>query len=392
MTRYFDFHKWQFKMGRTAKEINSILDEYGVKNKKIVKVSAIGIAENLEEWRYRREAVLAAYNSGVPRDTIINGDYPYMDNILLPCRVRICEPFILIFDDGTTLELMPVDGDSLMIGYNSIPAELTDGVNERNFDPNALFYRIFCNKISDISIQTRITTSESGTYEFVNERSNKTFQFRLSGQWGFMIRQSWDGWFDVILTDQNYAADLGNEAATITYGELKKAAFNNDQIVIVAGHDSSSYFWIMPVKLNDDVSLRLPDRVDEFRDEEISIEEDDVNTYLYYFLNKYFDENISYDGYRDEYCGNGLEWNLEYNLYAVDAIRDMLSEIERVSKLLAEKNDSKELDAFKSTPRYKFVADDIAKAVSFYDRFIFRMNTMIENWPEGYEYVSFMGP
>ena len=42
--------------------------------------------------------------------------------------------------------------------------------------------------------------------------------------------------------------DNGWEIAKITYKELREAALTKQQIVIVEGHDSSSYFWIMPVK------------------------------------------------------------------------------------------------------------------------------------------------
>lgn len=81
MNQYFDWHKWQYKTGHSAKEIDCIFDEYGVKGKKIVKVNAIGLAENLEPWRYENEVNRAAMDAGIPREMVFNGEYPYMDDI-----------------------------------------------------------------------------------------------------------------------------------------------------------------------------------------------------------------------------------------------------------------------------------------------------------------------
>lgn len=48
------------------------------------------------------------------------------------------------------------------------------------------------------------------------------------------------------------------------------------EIGIVDGHDSSSYFWIMPVRVIDYEDTAALDSVAEMRSAEISIEEDDV--------------------------------------------------------------------------------------------------------------------
>lgn len=389
MNKYFDIHKWNYKKATSAKEILFILKEYGVIGKKIKKISSIGIAKNLEKWRYEGVVNNALENAGVPwYENDEKEKYPYLANVSIPCCARLCEPFILVFDDNTTLELMPKDGDMLLIGYNSISAELTDGVNERNYDPDLMFDALHACKIADVSIQTRIITNQHGRNDIQEERGNKIFQFILNGDYGFMIRQSWDGWFDVYMTNQKDSDELGNKAATITYGKLKDAVYNNDQIVIVSGHDSSSYFWIMPVKVNSEAEDYY-EKVDEYRDEEISIEESDVSNYLSYFLYKYMDDDISYEGVREESTG-GFEWYLEHNFFRRETIEEMLLEIEKASILLSEDPDNEMLPRIFS--EYERIKEDINKVCSFYDRFIFRMKTMLDNWPEGYEYVSFMGP
>ena len=65
------------------------------------------------------------------------------------------------------------------------------------------------------------------------------------------------------------------------------------EIGIVDGHDSSSYFWIMPVRIIDYEDTGALDSVAEMRSAEISIEEDDVAQYLTPFLYEYFDEELA---------------------------------------------------------------------------------------------------
>ena len=179
------------------------------------------------------------------------------------------------------------------------------------------------------------------------------------------------------------------------------------QIMIVEGHDSGSYFWIMPVKPSKEAFWG----VEEYQKEEISIEEDDVFTFLYYFLNKYFDDSFPYEGIRSEYCGNRFEWNLEYNLYSYKTMHIMLQDIEECADLLEHEFDDSYLAGLKE--RYKWqdfdpadgnwskrLSDKEAEAIirkniyiatDFYRRFVRRIRAMMENSPD-YDFISFMGP
>ena len=93
-------------------------------------------------------------------------------------------------------------------------------------------------------------------------------------------------------------------------------------IEIKEGHDGSSYFWIMPVKVidmtkdADDI-----DNVDEYRKLEISIEEENIRAFLFPLLLKYFDDELSENKQRCDnhvvYLNDGtattFEWYLTYN-------------------------------------------------------------------------------
>ena len=98
------------------------------------------------------------------------------------------------------------------------------------------------------------------------------------------------------------------------------------EIRIVDGHNGSSYFWIMPVRVVDDSDTNDLDNVAEMKISEISIEEDDVDQYLTPFLYTYFDEELEANKKRIQNCwtdddGNehvtyisGFEWYLLFFL------------------------------------------------------------------------------
>ena len=67
----------------------------------------------------------------------------------------------------------------------------------------------------------------------------------------------------------------------------------DELIEIKEWHDSSSYFWIMPVKVRDMTKNADDiDNVDEYRKLEISIEEENIRAFLFPLLLKYFDDDL----------------------------------------------------------------------------------------------------
>ncbi len=149
------------------------------------------------------------------------------------------------------------------------------------------------------------------------------------------------------------------------------------QIVIVDGHDGSSYFWIMPVRIIDNENTSDLDSVAEMKSVEISIEEDDVYQYLTPFLNKHFNENLEANKNR-EYV-SGFEWNLEHNFFTFNQMEQILKDIaETIEALVHEKQEDD---------------TEVELIVDFYERFIYRMEYMMKVGKEkGYDLISFMGP
>ncbi|MBC8534771.1 hypothetical protein [Yeguia hominis] len=187
------------------------------------------------------------------------------------------------------------------------------------------------------------------------------------------------------------------------------------EIGIVDGHDSSSYFWIMPVRVIDFENTADLDSVAEMRSAEISIEEDDVAQYLTPFLYKYFDEELTENKKRKDV--SGFEWYLEHNFFTFDSMALILKDIEDTVDALSsgrETEYTQKLKIKRGTATYQLVyaknltaeevaeynanrptEDDTAEAlvVDFYQRFLYRMEHMLKVGKEkGYNLISFMGP
>ena len=408
---YFDWHKWHPGHYRTAAEMNVALDAFGVKGKEIVGVHVIGIAQNMVPWSYTNIMRNKLAEVGVSYDDIDSGKYP-VDTTLIPHEVDICEPVVILFSDGTTLELKPQNAEGLLMSVNQISPSTIDGTNSQNFDSDRFFACLRGRCIDEIKTINRETTSFSGSASRPEYRHNMTFQFRLkgdreSGDFGFFLWQRWEGWFKFGVTLQNFFVDLGNKTASVPFSLVKSVASNRRQIMIVEGHDGGGFFWIMPVKRSKEARFGM----EEYRKEEISIDESDISSFLYYFLKKYFDASFPYEEISSDHCGTHFEWNLEYNVYSYDTMELMLDDIAECAELLEQQFDDPYLTALKDyfkwyefdpsenrwnknpTPKEaeSIIRKNIHIATDFYRRFVRRIEAMMDNAPD-YSLISFMGP
>lgn len=221
------------------------------------------------------------------------------------------------------------------------------------------------------------------------------------------------------LLDNACELHLKSEVILSQVKELSFSVIGRDifkkEIKIVDGHDSSSYFWIMPVRVVDDTDTDSMDNIAEMRSNEISIEEDDVSQYLTPFLYKYFDENLGANKNRND--ANGFEWYLTYNFFTFESMAQILNDIKDTVDALSTGRDNGytvELKKKRGTATYELLyakglneeevkeynanrptEDDteINLIVDFYRRFIYRMEYMINVGREkGYNLISFMGP
>ncbi len=234
---------------------------------------------------------------------------------------------------------------------------------------------------------------------------------------------------------------LGNAAANRhdndnVLAQIKDLSFRiigrdifKQEIGIVDGHDSSSYFWIMPVRIIDYTNTNDIDNVAEMRSSEISIEEDDVAQYLTPFLYKHFDDELDAnkqriegrwtddDGNEQVQVVNGFEWYLTHNYFTFDSMAKVLEDIKDTCAALSEGRENEftaELKIKRGTSTYQLLyaknlseeeiegynanrpkedTTELDLILDFYHRFIYRMEYMMNVGKEkGYNLISFMGP
>lgn len=174
-----------------------------------------------------------------------------------------------------------------------------------------------------------------------------------------------------------------NKIEEISFSIIGRDIFKKE-IGIVDGHDSSSYFWIMPVRVIDYSNTDEIDNVAEMRSVEISIEEDDVAQYLTPFLYKHYDDELEANKHRVD--ARGFEWYLTYNFFTFDSVKDILKDIKDTINALNSGEENEFTVKLRDNTEVELIID-------FYRRFIYRMEYMLRVGEEnGYDLISFMGP
>ena len=221
------------------------------------------------------------------------------------------------------------------------------------------------------------------------------------------------------LLDNALAAHKSNEEVIENLKVLSLEIIGRDifkeEIGIVDGHDSSSYFWIMPVRVLDFSDSDGLDNVAKMNSAEISIEEDDVAQYLTPFLYKYFDKGLEANKCRSD--ADDFEWYLTHNFYTYEALNGILTDIKdtvdalstgRVTEYTSQLKVKRGLSACETLYAKDLTAEQVAAynenrpkeddtaialIIDFYNRFVYRMEYMMRVGKEkGYNLISFMGP
>ena len=184
----------------------------------------------------------------------------------------------------------------------------------------------------------------------------------------------------------------------------------NSFIEIKEGGYGSSYFNIFPAKVKDaNEDPNWMDNVETLWDYAISIEEEDIRSFIYPILIKYYDSNLPENyGRRDD--GPEFEWWLTYNYFTFDSIKEMISEIHKIMDLLKKDYYSSELDFIRNEFNWVLYLDSrvdskkipkaeqcieliipyIDEIVNFYKRFIDYINRMMINAEEqGFSLIVF---
>ena len=411
----FDIQEWKPTFCKTEKELNAFWEENQIARKKIIKINAIGIALNMQGWSLEERIKKTLSDAGVTVHLMQRMNKELYNNIQLNAELELWEPIVFVLEDHSTVELMFFPDGVLGVSVNQIDPDTTEGTNHGDCDANILFSKMLSRKCRRPEFYHRISYQGSGEGESVQEEEY-AFVFTLSGDSDlrFFIRAGHDSEYTCGLNFR-YQFNWEQNIHKISLGRINEALKDVHQIPILEGTDYGSYFMIVPTMAEEqEIDSSFSWETKNYYKKRIMIEEDDVRSFLFYFLYKYFDEdyNKKYAD-RDPYDSVRFESYLDPNLYSYPAMKEMLLEIEEKARLLQEDFENPELneliDGFaisyflpdelwnlphqedwNEKKRRQIIRDHLGIALDFYARFVSRVRKLMERNPDC-ECICFSG-
>lgn len=412
----FDIQEWKPTFCKTEKELNAFWEENQIARKKIIKINAIGIALNMQGWSLEERIKKTLSAAGVTVHLMQRMNKELYNNIQLNAELELWEPIVFVLEDHSTVELMIFPDGVLGVSVNQIDPDTTEGVNHGDCDANILFSEMLSRKCRRPEFYHRISYQGSCEGESV-QSEEYAFVFTLSGDsyLRFFIRGGHDSEYTCGLNFR-YQFNWEQNIHKISLGRINEALKDVHQIPILEGTDYGSYFMIVPTMAEEqEIDSSFSWETKNYYKKRIMIEEDDVKSFLFYFLYKYFDEdyNKKYAD-RDPYDSVRFESYLDPNLYSYPAMKEMLLEIEEKARLLQEDFENPELneliDGFgisyflpdelwnlphqedwNDKKRRQIIRDHLGIALDFYARFVSRVRKLMERNPDC-ECICFSGP
>jgi len=397
----FDFFKWEAPYYKTTKEVNNCLQSINLVGKTIKDIKVIGHAFDMPSLK-EGDLFRTISRAGIKLDDDWEDTYEYIDDVLLPWQVQVCEPLQLIFDDNSTLEIMPIGKGGARIGLNSIPIDVIDGLNSSNFDAHMFFNEAIGKEIESIDVYEEIDTKihysrysyeKNKEHEYEEKSAKYKVVFDLKFPIRLCLKQDLDSWFYVSMYNSC------NREIT-TYSRFKEYVKETEQVIITNGIERyGSAFSIYPISKNKDECF-----CDNF---DFSIADYDIDEFLRELLIKYYDPKIQ--EYKDR-CDDDINNFDDYgaNLYSIESIKKMIAEIKDAIVLLENDADNQKVrplingfvwwepsdknkDQFSEEEIFEKKKERIPVAIDFYKRFILRIESILEALPN-IETISFCGP
>lgn len=398
----FDFFEWSAPYYLTPKDVIRALEAIDYKGKKVKSINVIGYVtnvgrnnNNLLYWTIK--------HAGVEMKDNWWESYPFLDQVMLPWEAETCEPIQFVFEDNSTMEILPIGDGGARIGVNTIPADLSEGLNHSNFDANIFYSEALGKTIRGIEMRVEKTTKQyvnkysiDAEKPHVETRTHYRFRIDFDASIEMELDQSWESWYWVKMRGFGWNEDK------VPFSRIKASEKHTDQIPIINGRDGGGVFWIVPISSNSD---KEPEHffVDNYG---IAIDEGDVSTYLGAFLYQHFDPAVQEDD-EDYYGGERSFDSYGSNLYTFDSIKVILREIAETIILLENDYNNPALSRVRDNlPWYRYTTknrNDLSEeeinalrrlgvpvAVDFYKRFTKRMEAMMKL--PGRDIMSFAGP
>ena len=396
----FDFYEWSATYYENSEEIFLALSESGIKEKTLMAINAIGACRSKEDLG-GIELYHTISDAGIDLGELWLEKYEHLDKVLLPWNITLCEPIQFVFDDGTTLEILPFEDGGARIGVNTIPVGLVNGLNLGEVNATAFFKEFIGRKLSDIELKINYNETKyvnkfsiEKRDEWKSFRINYIIELTFEYPYRLELTQGAESWYQV-------SAKCENGRGKVPYKRLKDNIFSQEEIEIINGRDGGGTFWIKGVSDKNERSSNIPD-LDRFG---MSIDDSYVAEFLSAFLYKYFDPSVQ-DRY--EYEDNDFDWN-GCNRYTFENMKHMVSDIRRAIYLIQEDYNNSELEEIKSYWSYyqylnhgkvkdeltPYEINELRKnrvhtAVDFYERFCSQMDNMLKI--SGNDIILFMGP
>lgn len=398
----FDFFEWSAPYYETPEEAVRAFMEFPLIGKTVKSIKVIGhVAEPAAATLSR-----AIIDAGIKLEDLWWEKYPHMDDIRIPWEVSACEPFQLIFDDDTTLEVLPAESGGARISMNSIPVEITNGLNDSNFNAPMFYNEIIGKTIKEIRMEVTAESKEHIGYYNVNaqnrrleERITYSFCFNFDYPFSIALGQGFSSYYKIKMSGEHYYFD----GTKVNNKRAKDCIAKLDKVYICNGRDCGGTFWIVPINSDDESDAKLPfcDGVGMSIDDAVFAE------FFREFLYRYFDPTVqkNRDGLPPEKIG--FDW-YGCNLYTYDSMRRMLTDIKKTADMLENDYDNPELDTVKGHFAWYSEADlnevetaaeaeirafaekRAQNAIDLYRRFADRMEKMMSL--PGRDMIAFSGP
>lgn len=323
--KYFNPYRWNAQLFTTPEELNSALDVFNIRNKKIIGIRFIGSASIYSEYSVRNQLK----RLGVDITQLKNFNF-YKLNV--PAKFYLESPFIISFEGETNLEIQPYENKGLFMSVNKIDKYIKDGMNLHNCEPHIL-QCIVGQKLKCIYNKSSTSKSYYTTMASLREEGKGCWSLNFSDNTTLLIYAN-------SLDNGNYWLGICDYAFSFVERPLKEVQVGmsyENQIQISRSYIGAC-FDIVPVV--NTIKERWPGSIDDIALEEkkkyrICIHEEDVEELLKDFLFKYA-EAVYPDGTPIE--GNGwqsFDW-YKANLFTYSTVEEMLEEIEVYSRRLAE--------------------------------------------------------
>lgn len=160
-----------------------------------------------------------------------------------------------------------------------------------------------------------------------------------------------------------------------------------NKVEVLKKQRKEGYFYVIPVERNSVSFFAVNhNEVEGLRDYGISIDKEKASNYLYYFLLKYFDDELIENkikmgnvSYKDK---TNFEWNGKDNFYTLDCIRFMKDEMKNIIWMLENSYDSFELEEYKKKTFEKIseevLKEELDEIIDFYENMCDYFDNVIE--------------